>query len=214
MDLQPITDFLTSAFPPQRVGTATTALFGTLVGGLTTFLVQTRLKKREQTAALKDRLRIFVMVTSQIITDMDNIQGLVELYRRENRPEHELWKVVHTIDVPPTIKPEITQLDALISLGSGRLLSMSMHVLSEYSLVFGTLERYNGLRKAFIEARRKADPDDEEIAILAVNVMRHLEFIIATSSTIKIEAKAAQHLLFVKSQKHFGNAQFLSLSDD
>jgi hypothetical protein len=116
------------------VGTAATALFGTLVGGLTTFLVQTRLKKREQTASLKDRLRVFGMVTSRIIADMDNIQGLVDLYRRENPPEHELWKVVHTIDVPPTIKPDVTQLDALISLGSGRLVTTSMHLYSEYSL--------------------------------------------------------------------------------
>ncbi len=214
MDLQTITDFLISAFPPQRVGTAATALFGTLVGGFTTFLVQTRLKKREQTASLKDRLRVFAMVTSRIIADMDNIQGLVDLYRRENPPEHELWKVVHTIDVPPTIKPDVTQLDALISLGSGRLVTTSMHLYSEYSLVFGTLERYNGLRKAFMEARRKAGPDEEEIAILGANMIRHLDFIIATSLAIKNEAIATQHLLFIKSEKHFGNAEFLRLSDD
>jgi hypothetical protein len=85
---------------------------------------------------------------------------------------------------------------------------------SDGLLVFGTLERYNGLRKAFMEARRKAGPDEEEIAILGANMIRHLDFIIATSLAIKNEAIAVQHLLFIKSEKHFGNAEFLRLSDD
>lgn len=86
-----------------------------------------------------------------------------------------------------------------------------MHLYSEYFNIFAALERYSGLRKAF---RRKKDRDEEEHEILAMNIVKHLNFVIDTSSEIKREAKEAQHLLYVKAERYFGNGEFLRLTDD
>lgn len=209
-----IFELLVRAFTPERMGLAVTALLGTLAGGFTTFFVQTRLKKREQAAALKDKLRIFAMISVRIVADVDNVLNLIEYYRSTNSPECELWKVVHTIDVLPGFKPDLSQLEPLISLGSSNLVTVAMHLYSEYSSLFATIDRYNGLRKALIASHRKPDADEVEEDALEKNMIIHLKFIVETASLVRDESRQVQHLLYVGSQRHFGSGEFLKLNDD
>lgn len=209
-----ISEFLFRAFTPERMGLAVTALIGTLAGGFTTFLVQTRLKKREQAAALKDRLRIIAMISVRIVADMDNVLKLIEYYRSTNPPEYELWKVVHTIDVLPGFKPDLSQIEPLIRLESNKLMTIAMHLYSEYSSLFAAIDRYNVLRKALLASHRKLDADEVEKEALRKNMIIHLNFIIETASLVRDESRELQNLLYVCSQRHFGSGEFLKLKDD
>lgn len=193
---------------------AATALLGTLAGAFTTYLVQIRLKRREQIASQKDRLRLVVMFTTRIVADMENIRKLVELYRQINPPDYQLWQAVHTIEVAPLFKPELVQLEALIALGSRRLVTLAMHLYGEQAAIAAAIERYNGFRRAYVEARQDEKRSDKQLEAIRLNMANHLDFITNTSLEMIAEAAEVQKLLYSKSEAHFGNADFLRLSDD
>lgn len=193
---------------------AANALLGTLTGAFTTYFVQIKLKRREQIALQKDRLRLIVMFTSRIIADMQNIRNVVEFYRQTSPQAYQLWQVVHTIEVTPLFKPDLVQLEALITLGSRRLVTSAMHLYGEQAAIAAAIERYNDFRRTYINMRNDENRLDREVEMIRLNMVNHLDFIAKTSHEMISEATEVQKLLFCKSRSHFGSADFLRLSDD
>lgn len=205
--------YLEQVFTPDRVWGLVVPFCATLFGAFTTFAVQTALKRREERQRLRERLIGFIMTTSRIVADMQNVQGLLNYYRETNNPGFELWQAAHTLQFTPGFRPDISGLDCLTRLRSAQLVDEAMHLYSEYAAIIDVIAAYNELRLKFTAAHRDSTVGDQETAIIWANMVRHLEFIETTAALIIEEAGSVQQLVFKKSKAALGSAAFLELAD-